>query len=187
VIAIVGSHQWKELANIHLSSLPNDVLPSLGKRVVEFFYKKILSSETQKVIGYYFEGQIVGFILLSMKSINVKSIFFTLDLLFGLIMVVLKKPHILYSGIVQSIKRYPLQHDSVEISYFAIHPDFQGKGFGGLLVNELPKYIDSEKKYIQTKTRNSKLRDFYIKTKDAEVIYEFSVFKSHYYNLRWAV
>ena len=140
----------------------------------------------QKVIGYICDNEVIGFALLSEKAIGATSTLASLGLRLNSIRF-LFEPGKIYLGFVQALKQYPLQQDSIEISYLAVLPNYQGMGIGANIIKNLSKFIPAEKKYIQTKTNNQRLRDYYVNECNAEVLDEYVVLRKRYSVIRWPV
>jgi ribosomal protein S18 acetylase RimI-like enzyme len=182
VIKLVNASKCKELVNIHLLALPDDVLTSFGKKILKHFYKKIFFDNNQKILGFSINNKLVGFVIISRKKINLNiPLKKLLPRLFYLLFFNFSK---IYSGLVQLINRYSISQDSLEISYLAVLPKFQGKGIGNSLIKNISDYRFSKVKYIVTKTNNERLKNFYIKKYNAKILSSFFSLKK-YSIVRW--
>jgi ribosomal protein S18 acetylase RimI-like enzyme len=177
----------EKICAIHLDALPEDVLPRLGKSFVENFYRIILTERDQLVIGYRVEKKIVGFILLSKQPITIFPKFISFRLFISLLKLSFLRPKTLVSAIVQWFKRTPMTSDVAEISYFAVLPEFQGRGIGMELIKSLNEFVGPEIKFIQTKTSNINLRNYYISRIGAEIVHSFKALDRDFSVLEWRV
>lgn len=175
-----------EVVNIHIQALPNDVLPSLGENVLNKYYKKALSDETQVIFGAYHQSKLLGFCLVSTRPISLVSVVFNIDGLVALLKLALIKPREFYLGIMQAVKKEDFSQEVAEISFIAVSPKYQGKSIGRDLIGFATQWGFNEGiKYFQTKTANELLLTYYIKEYAAEVLSSYNLCGKHYSEVRW--
>lgn len=186
-IRLLKENDTCKVAKIHVNSLPNDVIANLGVDFVLVFYREILRLEGQYLIGYFIGSRLVGFILVSCNKIPFLTLIFNKKFMKSFFNIIIKKPFILYSAVVQSIYRIKPAKDSIEVSFFAVDPGFQGKGIGKEILTNIKAFINNEYSYIQTKTNNIRLQDFYLQKFKGVVMIEFSVLGSSYSYIKWQI
>jgi len=176
-----------EVVNIHIESLPNDILPSLGINVLNKYYKKVISDETQFIFGAYSGNELLGFCLISNRPVGLFSAVFNVDGLIALLRLALLRPDKFYLGVMQAIKKENINRDAAEISFIAVSPRHQGKSIGRSMITCGTQWCFKKGiKYLQTKTANEWLLDYYIKEYAAEVLSDYYLCGRHYSEVRWA-
>lgn len=158
------------VVDIHITALPDDFLPSLGKEFLNFFYS--LNLESSGVINLVFtDGENVkGFILGCTDSrkffINtIKKNWLKLALLIGKRLI--KNPSLIFKIIETFL--YPKKEGEgpkPELLIVAVLPDFQEKGIGSQLVKSLEKEFKKKgiKKYkVSTLKQYRQANAFYRK------------------------
>ncbi len=172
------------LINIHLNSLPEDVMSVIGKRILDKYYSSILKDKSNYIFGIYYEKHLVSFCCIARSTINIIEIFdvFIISSFFKLFF---SKPKIIFSAIIQFLNHHKLEN-SLEISFIATDVNFQSKGFGRMLINHINEYFGKMKiDYLITKTSNDRLKRFYIENYNAKTYRTFKIFDKKYYYLRW--
>ncbi|QWE00783.1 GNAT family N-acetyltransferase [Polynucleobacter sp. JS-Mosq-20-D10] len=179
---------FNNLASIHRTALPEDVLPSFGPKVLENFYKKTIELKSNRFIVAKKQDKVIGFILLSKESIRLFEIIFSYSFLCGFFRVILFKPSKILVAFSQIINKVPLGIDAMEITYIAIMPEYQGLGVGGRLLNHIPSTLKySNIKFIETKTSNEKLFNYYVKSFNAKLVHQFTSWNNKYYAVKWVL
>ena len=177
---------FNNLASIHSAALPEDVLPAFGLTVLENFYKKAIDLKSNRFVVAKKQDKVIGFILLSKESINLFEIILSYSFLCGIFRVIFFKPSKILVAFSQIINKVPLGIDALEITYIAVMPEYQGFGVGGRLLKHIPLIVKySNIKYIETKTSNEKLLNYYIKTFNAKLVHQFRSWNNNYYAIKW--
>ena len=176
-----------KVVNIHIESLSNDILPSLGVNVLNKYYKRVISDEAQLIFGAYSEDELLGFCLISTSPVGLFSAVFNFDGLIALSRLALLQPDKFYLGIMQAIKKENIDRDAAEISFIAVSPRHQGKSIGSSMITYGTQWCFNKGiKHLQTKTANEFLLGYYIKEYAAEVLSDYYLCGRHYSEVRWA-
>jgi ribosomal protein S18 acetylase RimI-like enzyme len=175
-----------EVVNIHAESLPDDVLPSLGGKVLRRYYEEILSDKTQMLFGVFMENQLLGFCLISTAKTGLAKAILNLHGVFAVLHLILSQPSKFCLAVRQALKRKELQGDSAEISFIAVKPEYQGMSVGRDLIGYGTEWcFDQGIKFLQTKTANDKLRNFYVKKYSAEIVNRYVLCGRDYSEVKW--
>lgn len=184
----IAADELEDIVTIHISALPNDVLPRMGKKALTNFYWGMYCDKSQHLFGVLLEKKIRGFCLLSIGQIGMGRKFFSFTGLISMALLMFNEPSIFYSGIRQAIYSAPLKNDGAEISFIVVSPSYQGLGIGRLLIDYAVQLCREQKiATIQTKTSNLQLRDFYINEYNAVEINRYSINKRIYSTLKWII
>lgn len=182
----ITNSELKKIVDVHIESLPDDVLPCLGLNVLREYYKKIISDKTQVILGAVSENQLLGFIQISIKPINFYEMFFNMDGLIAIFRMALFQPGKFYLGVMQALKKQGINKDSAEISIIAILPKYQGKSIGRYLIHYAGQLCFSRNiKYLQTKTANELLLAYYIREHSAELLSSYELQGRRYSEVKW--
>lgn len=183
----ISVDECKKVVDIHLESLPEDVLPSLGRNVLKKYYEKVVSDKAQMIFGAFSDDQLLGFCLLSSKPVGLFRLFLNLDGLLALSRFALLRPKSFFLAIMQSLKKENIGQDAAEISFIAVLPKYQGKSIGrGLISYGVQWCFKRGIKYVQTKTANEFLLSYYVREYSAEILSSYDLFGRHYSEVRWA-
>lgn len=150
-----------QIVKIHKEALPNDFLPKLGKESMAAFYMAFL--EENVIIIASSKNEVIGFLALSTRPVNylklIKNNKFVV--LFHLFF----KPSLWGQAfwLIFGTKKktiYP------EISFIAVQPLYQRKGFGVQLINYACDYLlqhKFERLEVKTEANNLNSNNFYLK------------------------
>ncbi len=186
-INIIGENELTKVVDIHLESLPEDVMPSLGRDALKKYYEKVVSDKMQMLFGAFLEDQLVGFCLISSKPVGYLRSIVNLNGLIALCRLVLLQPDRLYLGIMQFIRKEDLEHDAAEILFIAVSPKYQGNSIGRELISYgVQCCFNRGIKFIQTKTANELLLSYYIREYSADILSSYNLCGRRYTEVRWA-
>jgi len=175
-----------EVHKIHLSSLPNDVLPNFGSDF-ELRYLNLLLENNGYLIVAKKENTILGFIALKFGSLKIHSL-----LSFSSIVIFISKsftkPTLIFKLIGQFNKKKVFPRSSAEVDYFAVVEEARGMGLGSLMLEEAEKIcIKNNLHKVHTKTSNQRLIEYYKDKKGAKVQHEFKILRNRYVYLLWKI
>lgn len=177
-----------ELVNIHSAALPEDVLPSMGKTLLINYYKNAITDPSQLIIGGWSDGNLLGFCLISQKHLGLLNIFMSIHGIYCMLATMLLRPRLFYSGLIQSMKSLSLKKNTAEIAFIAVLPSHHGNGIGKLILDYgIQICRESNVEFVQTKTSNKKLRNYYVKKYFAEEIDNFVISGTEYSVLKWSI
>lgn len=176
-----------QIAHLHQLVLSGDVLPALGYRFLLFYYQRILSLESQVVLGVLSGGALFGFCQLSFLPVSILQTLLRRPVSFlELCWLGLTKPKLFARGLWASLIRERTQVGTAEISFIAVNSRWQGKGIGKLLIAEANRLAYNHgKDTVITKTANERAKSIYEKTFSARVITERVILGERYWYLRW--
>lgn len=172
---MIREENIKDVARIHLESLPEDFLPSLGiDFLTKIFYQNTLNSSFSITFVKIINGQIAGFLTLAYKSnLFLKNVIF--KNFYRTIVIFLKKilsnPYFLkecldvFSQVF--LKEKQKYKELPEIVVIAVEKKFRGKGVGQELVNYVKEHLKNKgftKLIVKTLTSNLPAVKLYEKT-----------------------
>lgn len=148
-----------EVINIHCDSLPNDILPKIGKDFLFFcIYNTAIQTDHTQLIITKDNGKVTGFVLVSKdsskyyKDVIIKNIFH--NIYYGCRLLykrTISIPELLQ--IIKSLTKNQKPEIKGEIVIIAVEKKYQGQGIGKMLVQESVQYLKSNKvKKIKIKT-----------------------------------
>jgi ribosomal protein S18 acetylase RimI-like enzyme len=176
-----------EVVNIHSIALPDDVLTNLGKTLLSRYYKSAIEDHSQLIIGCSSDGNLLGYCLISKRDLGLMRLFFSFHGLSTLLALMLSRPHLFYSGLKQAIRITQLKANTAEISFIAVLPEYQGIGIGKAMIDYAVQVCRGKKiEFLQTKTANRRLRNYYIKKHFAEEVDRYDVCGKVYSVLKWS-
>jgi GNAT superfamily N-acetyltransferase len=187
-LKIIGYEDINQIVGIHSRSLPEGVLPNLGKGTIARYYRKIIRSQLTEdafIYGAYEDERLVGFCCLTKRQVEFSTII-NLDTIAFILVMFFRDPTIFIKALVQFVYDSPISSSACEISYIAVEDGFRGLGIGGLLINLCMKRCSEQGiLYIQTKTSNKSLQRHYMVKYGGEIINEFAVFGDVYRVIVW--
>lgn len=188
-IRTLSADDLDDVVKIHLAALSDDVLPNLGKATLQNYYKIVLTDGTQLLFGVMLEKRVVGFCQVSIRRISFGRIFCNINTVIGLGRLLVFHPRIFYSGVKQVIRSVPLENGTVEISFIAVAPEWQGSGLGKVLLMHAIQFCRKDENItsMQTKTANEQLRNFYVREYCAKEFDCFKVGGQKYFLLKWSI
>lgn len=180
----------ERVVDIHVNSLPSDVLPNLGRGTINRYYCELLllqSEQQAALFGAYEGGVLVGFCCLTKRSVGVHSLV-RLDTLVNLLSMVFLNPRLFVKAVVQFWHTSSITDLAAEIAYIAVEDRVRGRGIGRLLIDCCIAYCREQGfLYIQTKTSNTRLCNHYLARYAAKIVSEFTVLGEVYRVTRWRV
>ena len=181
----VSENIIKEIHQLHLQSLPNDVMPNFGFSVEKKYLLELNNNRNGRIVIATDDGKIIGFLLLRFKPINMNGLLNAAACV-EFISNSLRKKIILVRLIFQLLRSRLNPEGSCEVDYFVVLEQYRGKGVGAkllLMAEEVAR--ENGFKSIYTKTNNKSLYHFYKKIKNASLVYTFSIFSDKYYGVLW--
>ena len=178
--------QLEKISSIYLEELPQDILPNFGKSTVKKYFELMLKNNSD-IITVEKNSDIVGFIVLNFKNIELKKIINLKDILKFLFNSIFN-PKLLIRLIFQTFIKIKIPEYCSEIHAFAVTKKFSSEGAGKILINEAE--LISKKKGcggIFTKTHNEKLFKYYEREKNINLIKKYNIFNKKYYNFYWDI
>jgi GNAT superfamily N-acetyltransferase len=186
VIHDICSSRVADVAKIHLLALPDDVLPNLGSELLNKYYEQVANDCSYKLFGAFLACDLSGFCLLSTERAGFGSLFRSKIGLEQLIKLLFRKPKILCIGILQALAKSNVTADCAEIAFIAVSPEFQGIGIGREMLDHAKEWCNHRNiSFLQTKTANQSLRQFYMKRFSAHEIRRYQMLGRCYSELRW--
>ena len=177
-VSAIKNSEIFDLIDIHKDALPRDVLPNLGSNTMKRYYNKIFALQNNNkaiLLGAYSEGALIGFCCLLFERISFLSIV-DLNVLRVLFFSIFDNPILLKKSILQFVHSCPVQEGSSEIAYLAVGKNNQGRGVGRFLIEKCIEFSKKQSlEYIQTKTSNNLLYNFYVRSYNAVLIKDFFV------------
>ena len=177
---------------IHLSSLPTDFLPSLGKEFLsELFYPAVISSKYANGLVYVIDGKCIGFVIITYDStkfllevIRSKPILFFSHLLRYTLSSL--ENFIFLIHLAKSLFTNKSEKGYAEIYVIAVEKSCRGKGIGNTLVNASILQARNQGRLgirIKTLITNYEWVNYFIK-RDWLKTLEFTIHKNTYVTLR---
>lgn len=186
----VYSEDIERLIDIHVHSLPGDVLPNLGRATINRYYSEVLKFQSERkavLFGAYQEFRIIGFCCLTTSSVGIFSLV-RVDTIGNLASMLFRKPALLVNALVQLWHATSIPDSACEIAYIGVEDRFRGIGIGGLLINRCMAYCREQGfLYLQTKTSNERLCEYYLTSYGGTIVKEFRIFGDAYRLIRWRV
>lgn len=183
----ISSFQLTRVINIHAQALSDDVLPNLGKKILQSFYESTIHDESQRLFGAFLSDELLGFFLISKSSAGIGKIILSRKGAIEVIKLMIFKPKIFYIGLMQAFRKLNVVDDSAEISFIAVSPNYQGQGIGKkMLIYANQWCFERGILFLQTKTANQSLREFYIKNFFAEELVQYRLLGRNYSELKWS-
>ena len=172
---------------IHLDSLHDDVLPSLGPVFLHDFYSWAITRPDQHLAAARHGDRVDGFCLLSLGPISVARVLRPKHLA-AVARVGITHPRRVASAIVQMTKPTVSDWaDAAEISFIAVDPRMTGQGIGRFLMDEAASVaLESGRHQVATKTANSRLAQFYVRVYGARISTTFRAGGREYSVLEWS-
>lgn len=187
VIKTISKLELDRIVTIHIEALPDDVLPNLGGKILNNYYREILLDGTQELFGVFSAKDVLGFCLISTAHVGLSNVMISAQGVGALIRLILTRPQILYSGVIQALKRREISEGVAEISFIAVSPKYQGRAIGSDMLDYANQWCRERRiAFLQTKTANQLLRDFYVRVYRAEEIGGYDLLGRHYSELKWA-
>lgn len=140
-------HDVQAISRIHRNELEGDFLPSLGINFLEEFYRILVKNPKIKTFVVYDKSEIKGFIV---GTVDTNSVFSSIKSKKGiklgvyLLIALVNKP-LIVKNILQTLFykgiNFPVKAELVVI---AVKKNFQNKGLGRKLINNLEVYFRSK-------------------------------------------
>lgn len=186
----VTTDHIQSIVAIHQSAFFDGLLVKFGEKFLTDYYDLLIRQN----FGYVALNQsesVIGFILITARSINVKKII-KISAVIKFMIACMKRPSIFFEFF-SSLKNshdkcieYPENY--ANLSHIAVCTDFQGKGIGGILIKSIEK--ECKKRYfsgIYTRTHNYSLANYYKREKEAILIKNIYRGKIHSQILQWDI
>lgn len=175
-----------DVAQIHSRALPDDVLPNLGRELLHEYYKSVFKEKDKNLFGVISKDQVIGFCMVSSTSTGLIDVILSKHGILQLIKLIFKKPKIFILGLMQASKKVYKSKFTAEIVFVAVDPVYQEMGVGSTLLLHVNKWCRNNGfLFLQTKTANQFLRDYYLNKFNAKIITQYTLFDRHYSELKW--
>lgn len=192
LIREMAPEEASKVAAIHMATLPDDFLPSLGYSfLANTFYPSIIDNPYADVLVSVRDGDVVGFVLVAHQPNNyldwfVKNSFFSLA--FALAKLTVKKPRRLIEALAIRYKKIPIFPGSGEIAEIAVDPEVQQSGIGVKLVLAVNSYLSQKaifSCFTKTLKNNTHVISMYKNRWSARVRAEIGILDKTYVYLVW--
>lgn len=136
-----------EIVEIHFSTLREDILPLLGKKYLRLFYLFIIASEKESIYIEEENGQIIAFCVVTYEIEKIlarviKNTFFSF--LWRLLIAIVNNQNIRNYILSIVFKPQSFVSKNPEIAFLCTHLDYQGKGVGSKLLEEVSNDIKAQ-------------------------------------------
>ena len=186
VIAHLNSSYAEAIAQIHAEALSGDVLPALGPRFLTRYYRYVIQTPSQVVIGAILNKELVGFCQMSFSPVGILDVLRADPL--AVFHIAKLKIRVFLTGLGLALFRPGEVYSKPEISFIAVHPNFQGGGVGKMMVREINKIARTRgASSVTTKTSNKIARVMYEKSFGARVVATKSVLRRKFWYLSWDI
>lgn len=186
IIKEISSSQVDLVVSIHSRALPDDVMPNLGEKLLQKYYRNVLLDKNHMLFGATISDELLGFCLVSTKYSGLRQVITSKRGLFESLKLMLLKPGIFYLGLMQAFKKSKIIDNTAEISYLAVDPSYQSRGAGYEMVLHANQWCyERGLSFLQTKTTNNSLRNFYLNRFDAKEMRQYKLSGRFYSELRW--
>lgn len=187
-IRTLARHEYlliaEDIFNVHVKSLPSDVLPKFGSGYHMRYILQLLERQGNVFVAVL-RGGTIGFLTSGAVSSAKRIIPRPTEILF-FVKSSIRQPVLLPRLVRQILKRALSVPDSSEIEFFAVESEFRGRGVGRALIQQAQKTaFQSGFKVMVTKTNNLDLVRYYQLNHNAEVR---DILKSNgttYYFVQW--
>lgn len=162
-----------QVANIHYSALPNDLLPFLGRGfLINGFYDVCIKPGRTLFLGFFEQDVPCAFVIFAYdsKRLTLESSIYRLRFYLALVKILLSRPLFikrLYSTFRVKRTMYEKQlkiEEYPELYLIAADPAYQNKGYGGKILSEGLKRLQMQNyKGCSVKTSSEKAKRFYEK------------------------
>lgn len=183
----ISAYEESQIFNIHLRSLPDDVLPNFGIGVTQRYLQSLMQTGAGGVILARTEGTIVGFVVLRTEPVHMVPCL-TITGLARFMARSLRRPGLMIRLIAQLLYRVAPPSGCAEIDYFAVDVSHRGAGVGAQLLSHAE--IEAARRGctgIFTKTSNAELYRHYCVSKQATLLSKRRILDSMYHHVWWPV
>lgn len=185
----VNPSEIGNVVEIHMSALPNDLLPSLGSKIVTRFYEYSLECQQRekiKLLGAFRKESLVGFCQLAFEPVSFISII-KIDTLLRLFFLAVTRPLVFTNGLIQFSHANYFFEQAAEIAFIAVAKNHQSNGIGSkLILAAMAECREQSRAWVITKTSNRKLINYYIKIFQAQKFKQFRAIGESYQVLKWS-
>ena len=176
-----------DVVEIHSRAMPDDVLPCFGHKFLCGYYRRVLHETNAELFGVIYFDKVIGFCLVSSTSSGLMNIILSKQGIFQLGKLILTKPKFFILGLIQALKRSKCSENSAEILFLAVDPRYQKKGFGSALLSHVNKWCKHNGfLFLQTKTSNQLLQNYYLNKFEAVLTKRYNLFGRNYFELKWS-
>ena len=183
----------QDIAAIHLESLPEDFLPSLGINfLTNFFYPSVLASQSANIFVLADRGNPVGFVIIALNSNDLLKDIIKYDTIL-FIKFIIKKAFSSIDNFLQTLwisfsSFNSLQYkDYGEIYIIAVKEKYRGLGLGKILVFKSINFLKTNRSpgiKIKTLANNKEWVRFFTKNNWVKIS-ENRIYKNKYVTLAY--
>ncbi len=187
VLSSVSEDNIKQLYEIHLESLPNDIIHHFGYKLERKYILELIKKKNCKIIIALSKKSIVGFIILKFKEFDIKKVLDFQSILKFFFMSIFN-PMLILRLVYQLNNVIKIPKQSCEIDYFAVSKNFKSIGIGKKLVKIAEKEARKKKfKKIFTKTYNKNLAYYYMNKKKGVLLNKYKILNYLYFCVYWKI
>lgn len=187
VLNSVSEGDIKQIYEIHLESLPNDIIHHFGYKLERKYILELTKKKNCKVIIALSKRLIVGFIILRFKEFDIKKVLDFQSILKFFFKSIFN-PMLILRLVYQLNNTIKIPKQSCEIDYFAVSKNFKSIGIGKKLVKIAEKEAKKKKfKKIFTKTYNKKLAYYYMNKKKGVLFNKYKILNYLYFCVYWKI
>ncbi len=186
----------KSISAIHLSALPDDLLPQLGAGFLEMlYYQSTFESPYATVLVAEKDNKIVGFVNIAYDPVRNSYWIFRRKAMAIAARMLLKsilRPAwgiAMFMSLNKNVSVDVPDH-SAEISFIAVSPEYHGKGIGKQLAHECNKVVAKKgctHVYTKTLLSNVHVQQIYIKAFDARIISTVTIGRKPFVYVLWDI
>lgn len=186
-----------EIVRIHLVAFPRGLLSFFGESYLIQMYKKLVADSEIGLVVVDSDSVVRGFVFsecdFSAKDVMTPGVLRAIlanisACLFVFLPIVISRMYLMIKVFFLSGKKAP-NALSIELAYIAMDANLRSQGIGRSLIQAFENIAMTEKGYSEcnTRTHNSRLTNFYVKNKGAEILYEVNTWQDYSCVLKWSL
>jgi ribosomal protein S18 acetylase RimI-like enzyme len=186
-ISALGCEFADEIAGLHADSLSGDILPALGRGFLTRYYRQVLETDSQSVIGAVSSARLIGFCQVSFSRLSVWAVMKSdPSILAAILKLALVDTRMLVNGILMTQSHPPEVWGAPEIAFIVVRSEYRGRGIGRRMVEVANDMAAARgRPNIITKTANKVARAMYESAFGARVVATRTISRRTYWYMSW--